>query len=191
MENKTPGHYEKLLNMPVCPVCNGAEWITDADKKMVRCKCFEQRKAVAAKQRARRAEGIVEFLDAIATTEIITADGGDRDVNPDGFGFSGEMMKLIEAIAQDENDVWNTAARCALAGPASQNLRAVHWREAFDMAIGCIEFGSTNKNGGPEFLDALRKYADLMIQELEPAADTETKESTDEGQDRERAGDGR
>ncbi len=61
---------------------------------------------------------IMCFLDAIETTEIVTADGGDRDVDPDGFGFSDQMLKLIEAIAEDENDVWNTAARCALAGPA-------------------------------------------------------------------------
>ncbi len=116
---------------------------------------------------------ILTFLDAIETTEIVTAAGGDRDVDPEGFGFSDEILKLMEAIAEDENDVWCEAARCALAGPAPQNLQATHWREAFDMAIGCIEFGSTNKNGGPEFLDALRKYADLMIQELEPAADEE------------------
>ena len=116
---------------------------------------------------------ILAFLDAIETTEIVTANGGDRDVDPDGHGFSGEMLKLIEAIAADENDVWNTAARCALAGRTTQDLRAVHWREAFDLAIGCIDFAATSKNDGPEFLDALRKYADLMIQELEPASDEE------------------
>ncbi len=114
------------------------------------------------------ADRILAFLDAIETTEIVTADGGDRDVDPHGYGFSDEMLKLIEAIAEDENDVWNTAARIALAGPTSRNLQAIHWREAFDMAIGCIEFAATNKNDGPEFLNALRKYADLMIQELEP-----------------------
>lgn len=49
-----------------------------------------------------------------------------------------------------------------------QNLRAVHYREAFDLAIQCIEFGASNRNGGEEFLEALRKYASLMIQELQP-----------------------
>lgn len=28
------------------------------------------------------------------------------------------MLKLIAAIAEDEDDVWNTAARCVLARPA-------------------------------------------------------------------------
>ncbi len=74
------------------------------------------------------ADRILAFLDAIETTEIVTADGGDRDVDPDGLGFSGEMLKLIEAIAADENDVWNTAARCALAGPAP----AISDRELLD-----------------------------------------------------------
>lgn len=59
-----------------------------------------------------------------------------------------------------------------------QNLRAIHYREAFDLAIQCIEFGASNHNGGEEFLDALRKYADLTIKELDAAADTEIKDPT-------------
>ncbi len=191
MEKKTPSRFEKLVNMtradlakdvlgiPVCPICDGAEWITDADKKTVPCECVERKRVAAVERENARAQIIVAFLDEIEATEFITADGCDRDVDPDGFGFSGQMLKLIEAIAEDEDDVWNTAARCALARPAPQTLRAAHWREAFDLAIGCIEFAATNKNDGPEFLVALRKYADLMIQELGPAGDTETKESTD------------
>lgn len=63
-----------------------------------------------------RAERILGFLDAIETTEIVTADGSDRDVDPEGLGFSNEMLNLIEAISEDENDVWFAIAKRVLAG---------------------------------------------------------------------------
>ncbi len=115
MENKTPGRYEKLLNMtsadlgkdrlgvPICESCNGSQWINGLDEKEVRCpRCTPE---------IVRARIVMEFLDAIETTEIITADGSDRDVDPEGFGFSIGMMDLIVAIAEDDNDVWNNIAR--------------------------------------------------------------------------------
>ena len=51
-------------------------------------------------------------------------------------------------------------------------LRQEHWREAFDLAILCVDFGSN-----AETQAALRKYADLMIAELERCNEVE---ATDE-----------
>ena len=50
-------------------------------------------------------------------------------------------------------------------------LRQGHWREAFDLAILCVDFGSD-----AETQAAMRKYADLMISEFE-VSDSDTDES--------------